>query len=49
MCTGMMTRVRAVMRLSIEAGSIVRVAGSVSAITGNALSARTALYVAMNV
>ncbi len=44
-----MARVRSVMRLSIVAGSMVSVAGSVSANTGRALCARMALYVAMNV
>ena len=43
MCTGMMARVRSVMRLSIEAGSMVSVAGSVSANTGRALLVRMAL------
>lgn len=38
-----MARVRSVMRLSIEAGSMVRVAGSVSANTGRALLISTAL------
>ena len=49
MCTGRMARVRSVIRLSIEAGSMVSVAGSVSANTGKALLTRTALYVAMKV
>jgi hypothetical protein len=49
MCTGMIARVRSVIRLSIEAGSMVSVAGSVSANTGSALAVRIELYVAMNV
>ena len=49
MWTGRMARVRSVIRLSIVAGSIVSVAGSVSANTGRALALRIALYVAMNV
>jgi primosomal replication protein N len=43
MCTGMMARVRSVIQLSIEAGSTVSVAGSVSANTGRALLVRMAL------
>ena len=49
MWTGTIARVRSVIRLSIVAGSIVSVAGSVSANTGKALALRIALYVAMNV
>src|SRR5437660_10063364 len=49
MWTGMIARVRSVIRLSIVAGSIVSVAGSVSANTGKALVVRIALYVAMKV
>jgi hypothetical protein len=43
MWTGMIARVRSVMRLAMLAGSIVRVAGSVSANTGRALHERMAL------
>ncbi len=49
MCTGMMARVLSVIRLSIEAGSMVSVAGFVSAITGRALCMKIVLYEAMNV
>jgi len=43
MCTGTMARVRSVIWLSMDAGAMVSVAGSVSAKTGSALHVRIAL------
>ena len=48
-CTTMMARVRGVMRLAISAAEILKVSGSMSANTGAAPSALTALPVATNV